>query len=69
MHDKSKRKMRVHAIVRRAEARSVKMRVKDEFRESVKLNSASESSSSVILKPREKMKRDVKIRNLSNQNS
>lgn len=69
VHDKSKRKMRVHTIVRRAEARSVKMRVKDEFRESVKLNSASESSSSVILKPREKMKRDVKIRNLSNQNS
>ena len=30
-HDKSRRKMRVRTRLRRAEARSVKMRVKDEF--------------------------------------
>ena len=66
VHDTSRRKMKDRTRLRRNESISTRKRVKSEFRESVKVHCESESRSSVILKPREKIKREIFTRNLSN---
>lgn len=68
-HDISRRKMKDRTRLRRNKLISTRKRVKSEYRESIKVHCESESSSSVILKPKEKIKIYVVTRNFSNRSS